>query len=129
MIDTTPYPVRLAHDIARLIDTLDDHLVQAPAQDAALILGEVLDAEDGVLGRLTALLATGSYVTMNHAQRGTLPPEMGPALGRASNELYDLCLNLEEHAATLRKPPAPATTATSMPPTPPAPATEARRRR
>ncbi|WP_367435066.1 hypothetical protein [Streptomyces celluloflavus] len=128
MIDTTPYPVRLARDIARLIDTLDEHLIQAPAQDAVHIFG-VLDGEDGLLGRLTALLATGSYVAVNHAQHGTLPPEMGLALGRASNELHDLHLDLEEHVDPLRKPQAPATTATTMPPTPPAPGTEAGRRR
>ncbi|ALO96684.1 hypothetical protein SHL15_5620 [Streptomyces hygroscopicus subsp. limoneus] len=73
MTDPSSYPVRLAEDIASLIKTLDDHLDQATPRQAAEILGNVLDTEDGVLARVTDLIGTGSRFAQSQAHRGMLP--------------------------------------------------------
>ncbi|WP_405734817.1 hypothetical protein OG607_41150 [Streptomyces sp. NBC_01537] len=98
MTDSTPYPVRLARDISRQIDQLSEHLAQAKPQQAAQIIVQVLDAEDGIIARLTALVTTGSHFAKDHARTGTFPPQMWLVLGRAANDLHDLCLDLDEHA-------------------------------
>lgn len=101
MTDLTPYPVRLAGDIAGLLDTINEHLIQATPREAARILATVLDGENGVLGRMTGLTATGSHITKDLSIRGLLPPEIPLALGRASNELHDIGLDIDEHIGAL----------------------------
>lgn len=113
MTGPTPQAVHLARHIAQQIDLLNEHLSAAPPRQAAQILGQVLDPEDGVLGRLTTLVATGSHFAKHHATAGALPPEVWLALGRAANEMSDIGLDLDEHADALQqlaRPPAPATT-------------------
>jgi hypothetical protein len=62
----------------------------------------------------------------DQAERGALPAEVWLALGRASNELHDITLDLDEHQDTLKRVGAqPATTAAK----PPAPAPLVVRRR
>ncbi|RSS81747.1 hypothetical protein [Streptomyces sp. WAC06614] len=92
----TPPATALTESITRQLDQLSAHLSQAGPQQAAQILKQVLDAEDGILGRLTALVGTGTYVTKHHAQRGVFPAEMWLALGRTANTLHDLALDLDE---------------------------------
>ncbi|MGW3009591.1 hypothetical protein ACWC9R_12245 [Streptomyces sp. NPDC001219] len=103
MPDPTPYAVALAEDIAHRLGQLTEHLAQAPPRQAAQILGTVLDAEEGILGRATGLMATGSSFARHHAQAGSFPPEVWLALGRAANELNDICLDLDEHADDIRR--------------------------
>ncbi|MFB8440484.1 hypothetical protein ACFC7A_15705 [Streptomyces niveus] len=118
MTDLTSYPVRLADDIAVLLDTLNEHLIQATPQEAARILATVLDGEDGVLGRVTGLMATGSHVTKDLSTRGLLPPEIPLALGRAANELLDIGLDIDEHTGTMTALTAPPPAATMTVPKP-----------
>lgn len=101
MTDLTSYPARLADDIAGLLDTLSEHLIQATPQEAARILAKVLDGEDGVLGRMTGLMATGSHFAKDLSTRDLLPPEVWLALGRAANELHDIGLDIDEHTETI----------------------------
>ena len=103
MTDSTTQPVRLTHDISRQIGRLTEHLCRAPQQQTAQILGPVLDAEEGILGRLTGLLATGCFSAEKHTAAGSFPPELWLALRRAANDLYDLCLDLDAHADDLRQ--------------------------
>ncbi|MCZ1006860.1 hypothetical protein [Streptomyces lydicus] len=103
MPDPTPYAVALAEDIAHRLGQLTEHLGQAPPRQAAQILDKVLDAEEGILGRTTGLMATGSSFAQHHAQAGSFPPEVWLALGRAANELNDICLDLDEHADDIRR--------------------------
>ncbi|MFF3556141.1 hypothetical protein ACFYXL_22365 [Streptomyces tsukubensis] len=113
MTDPTPDALQLAGDIARRIDQLAEHLTAAPPPLAAQIIATVLDPEDGVLGRFTTLVATGSHFAKSHAEHGLLPPEVWLALGRAANELHDIGLDLDEHTDTLRelaRPTSPGTT-------------------
>ncbi|MFE4664528.1 hypothetical protein ACFRI7_11820 [Streptomyces sp. NPDC056716] len=102
MTDPTPAPVQRAREIARQIDQLAGRLIQAPPLLAAQIISEVLDPEEGILGRFTTLMATGSHFAKSHAEHGLLPPEVWLALGRAANELHDIGLDLDEHTDTLR---------------------------
>ncbi|MET7795347.1 hypothetical protein [Streptomyces decoyicus] len=118
MPDPTPYAVTLAEDIAHGLDQLTEHLAQAPPRQAAKILGNVLDADEGVLGRMTGLMATGSQIAQHRAQAGSLPPEVFLALGRAANALHDIALDLDEHADDIRRlanPPTAAHPAVSKP--------------
>ncbi|EST31643.1 hypothetical protein [Streptomyces niveus] len=101
MTDLTSYPARLAGDIAGLLDTLNEHLIQATPQEAAQILAKVLDGEDGVLGRMTGLMITGSHFAKDLSMRDLLPPEVWLALGRAANELHDIGLDIDEHTDTI----------------------------
>lgn len=87
----------LTAGITLQLDQLSERLSQAYPQQAAQILRQVLDADSGVLGRLSALVGTGTYVTKHHAQSGVFPAEMWLALGRTANTLYDLALDLDEH--------------------------------
>ncbi|PZT70430.1 hypothetical protein DN402_09210 [Streptomyces sp. SW4] len=129
MTDPSSYPVRLAEDIASLIKTLDDHLDQATTRQAAEILGKVLDTEDGVLTQVTDLVGTGSRFAQRQAHRGMLPPEVWLALGRASNELASVGMDLDEHAEALKQLGAPSATASTTPPKPVASAMVVRRSR
>jgi hypothetical protein len=119
MSHPVPYPVRLADEITRQLGRLTDHLAQLPPPQAAQLIARILDVDDGVLGRFTHLMITGSYFAKDQAERGALPAEVWLALGRAANELHDIGLDLDEHHDTLRgvgtqpattaaKPPAPA---------------------
>jgi hypothetical protein len=119
MSHPTPYPVRLAEEITRQLALLADHLSQLPLPQAAQVIARVLDPDAGVLSGITHLVATGSAFAKDQAERGALPAEVWLALGRASNELHDIGLDLDEHQDTLRhigtqpvitaaKPPAPA---------------------
>lgn len=101
MTDTTCYPARLAGDIAGLLDTLNEHLIQATPQEAAQILAKVLDGEDGVLGQMTGLMTTGSHFAKDLSARDLLPTEVWLALGRAANELLDIGLDIDEHTDTI----------------------------
>ncbi|WP_129838113.1 hypothetical protein [Streptomyces sp. RFCAC02] len=94
--------VRLADSIAHDLSALNEHLITAPAADAVRIISALLDADDGILGRVATLMATGSHRVRPHAERGTLPAEVWLALGRASNELHDTTLDLDPHAEALR---------------------------
>ncbi|MFD3589777.1 hypothetical protein [Streptomyces sp. NPDC058683] len=118
MSHPAPYPVRLADEITRQLGQLADHLSQLPPPQAAQVIARVLDPDNGVLGGVTHLVATGSMFAKNQAELGALPAEVWLALGRASNELGDISLDLDEHkdtlrragtqpAATVAKPPAP----------------------
>uniref|UniRef100_A0AAU2K093 Uncharacterized protein n=1 Tax=Streptomyces sp. NBC_00049 TaxID=2903617 RepID=A0AAU2K093_9ACTN len=57
---TVHNPDALARHIAQPIALLNDHLVAAPPRQAAQILSQILEPEDGILGQLTALMVTGS---------------------------------------------------------------------
>ncbi|MEU3747296.1 MULTISPECIES: hypothetical protein [Streptomyces] len=129
MHDPTPYPIRLADSIADQLGQLNEHLAQASPQQAARILGQALDFDDGILGRITGLMSTGSRFAKAHSEQGTLPPEVWLAVGRAANELDAVGRDLDEHAGTLRAlAEAPATTRTASP-APVASALVVRRRR
>ncbi|WP_406401900.1 hypothetical protein [Streptomyces uncialis] len=103
MTDTTPYHARLAGEIARQIDQLAGHLVQAPPREAAQIIATVLDPDGGVLGRITTLLATASHYAKDRTENRVFPPEVWLALGRAANELHDVGLDLDAYADTFRQ--------------------------
>ncbi|RSO11403.1 hypothetical protein DMH15_40905 [Streptomyces sp. WAC 06725] len=97
MTDPTPYTVGVADDIAHRLGHLADLVSQAPPHEAAQALARVLDCDTGVLGRMTALLATGSHLAREHAEAGRVRPEVCLALGRAANDLNDVALDLDEH--------------------------------
>ncbi|MEU9189242.1 hypothetical protein AB0D14_32800 [Streptomyces sp. NPDC048484] len=123
----TAYPVRLADEITRQLGQLADHLSQLPPPQAAQVIARVLDPDTGVLGGITHLVATGSVFAKDQAERGALPAEVWLALGRASNELHDITLDLDEHQDTLRHVGAQPVTTTAKPPAP-APLVVRRRR-
>ncbi|MFI1183575.1 hypothetical protein ACH4UT_29080 [Streptomyces sp. NPDC020799] len=130
MPDPTPYPVLLADNIARQLGLLAQHLSQAPPAQTAQILGRVLDTGDGVLGQVTALVETGSRSTRTHTERGTFPPEVWLALGRAANDLNGLCADLSDHVEDFQRLAQPAAaSSTARLPTPVASALVARRHR
>ncbi|MFI8811432.1 MULTISPECIES: hypothetical protein [unclassified Streptomyces] len=127
MSHPVPYPVRLADEITRQLGLLADHLSQLPPPQAAHVISRVLDPDNGVLGGVTRLVTTGSMFAKDQAERGALPAEVWLALGRASNELHDVALDLDEHTDTLRRVGAqPAATAAKAPA--PAPLVIRRRR-
>lgn len=129
MTDPSSYPVLLAEDIASLLKTLDDHLARATPHQAAEILGKILAYEDGVLTRVTDLVSTGSRFAQSQAQRGTLPPEVWLAMGRAANALAGIGAELDDHADTLKQLGTPPTTASTPPLKPVASAMVVRRSR
>lgn len=129
MTDTTCYPARLAGDIAGLLDTLNDHLIQATPQEAAQILAKVLDGEDGVLGRMTGLMVTGSHFAKDLSMRDLLPAEVWLALGRAGNELHDIGLDIDEHTDAIAALATPQSRVGTTVPKPAASGTPAGRRR
>jgi predicted transcriptional regulator len=119
--------VRLADEITRQLGQLADHLSQLPPPQAAQVIARVLDPDAGVLGGVTHLVATGSVFAKDQAERGALPAEVWLALGRASNELHDITLDLDEHKDALQHVSTqPATTAAKRPV--PAPLVVRRRR-
>ncbi|QEV04974.1 hypothetical protein [Streptomyces prasinus] len=117
---TAPYPTRLADEIARQLGRLTDHLSQLPTHEAIQVIARVLEPQDGVLGRVTHLVVTGSHFAKDQAERGILPAEVWLALGRAANELHDIALDLDEHTdalteLTTRPAPIPAPPPTAAP--------------
>ncbi|KOG67363.1 MULTISPECIES: hypothetical protein [Streptomyces] len=126
MSHPTPYTVRLADEITRQLGQLADHLAQLPPQEAPQALARILDPDNGVFGGVTHLVITGSVFAKAEAERGALPAEVWLALGRASNELNDIALGLDEHRETLQH--ASAHPATRAAPPVPAPLVVRRRR-
>ncbi|MFD9817495.1 hypothetical protein [Streptomyces violascens] len=129
MPDPNPSPVQLAGDIARQLSQLTQHLSQSPPHEAAQILGKVLDYDEGILGRVTALVATGSRFAQDLSQHGVLPPEVWLALGRAANELDSVGADLDEHTDTIKQLGTPSPPTSSPPSKPMAAAMVVRRRR
>ncbi|MEU0844027.1 hypothetical protein ABZ370_31750 [Streptomyces sp. NPDC005962] len=127
MSHLAPYPVRLADEITRQLGQLADHLSQLPPTQAAEVIARVLDSDAGVLGGVTHLVATGSVFAKGQAGKGALPAEVWLALGRASNVLHDVALDLEEHMDTLQHVGAQPATTSAKPPAP-APLVVRRRR-
>lgn len=129
MTDPSVHPVRYAQEIADQIGRLSEHLAIVPPREAAHILATVLDQDVGVLGRFTALMATGSQFAKHHSKRGILPPEVWLAVGRAANELHSIGQDLDEHVEQLDAIANPAAPPLSATPTPVASALVVRRRR
>ncbi|MFJ8888174.1 hypothetical protein ACIRJR_32895 [Streptomyces sp. NPDC102402] len=127
MSHPAPYPVELADDITRRLGQLADQLSQLPPHQAAQVIARILDPDAGVLGGITHLVTTGSVFAKDQAERGLLPPEVWLALGRASNELHDITLDLDEHQDTLRQVGTQPSTTAAKPPAP-APLVVMRRR-
>ncbi|MBB0247029.1 hypothetical protein FNQ90_23625 [Streptomyces alkaliphilus] len=103
MTDPAGDALALAEDIAQRLGQLNDHLTHAPPHRVARVPGTVPDGDRGALGRMTELLATGSYFTRHHARTGALPPEVPLAPGRACNQLHDVSPGLDEHLSDLRR--------------------------
>ncbi|MGW5650556.1 hypothetical protein [Streptomyces humi] len=118
MSHPAPYPVRLADEITRQLGQLADHLSQLPPPQAAQVIARVLDPDNGALGGVTHLVATGSMFAKNQAEQGALPAEVWLALGRASNELGDISLDLDEHKDTLQRAGTQPAATTAKPPAP-----------
>lgn len=118
MSHPAPYPLVLADKIARQLGQLADHLSQLPPRQAAQVIARVMDADDGVLGGITHLVATGSVFAKEQAERGALLAEVWLALGRASNELNYIALDLDEHHDTVRHIGVQPTTTPAKPPVP-----------
>jgi hypothetical protein len=123
---STQYPGLLAHRVARGIDELADWLATAPPGQAAQIMHRVLDADEGILGRLSFLLATSSHYAKERA--GPQTADLWQELGRASNRLSDLALDLDGHAQQFAELTNPLTPVPPRPPAPPSPARPAPRR-
>ncbi|MCY0942333.1 hypothetical protein [Streptomyces antarcticus] len=96
-------PEALARQTAQQIALLNQHLAVAPPQQAARILGQVLDPATGILGALTTLVATGARFEQDRASAGLLPPEVWLTLGRAANELHYIALDLDNHAEDIQR--------------------------
>jgi hypothetical protein len=114
-VPTGTFTVTLAQSAARRIDRLAEHLAVAGPDETRQILDEVLDAEDGVLGRVVTLLAVASY----HAQHHNDPH--AAVYTQIADDLHDLVLRLD---ADLN--PAPAPPAGAPSPTTPTPVRRAR---
>lgn len=93
----------LTHDfatqVARRIDRLADHLSTAGPDETRRILNAVLDAEDGVLGRIITLLAAASYRAQHHGD------PHAAVYRQIANDLHDLVLDAD--AAVHPTPPTP----------------------
>lgn len=118
MSHPTPYPVRLADEITRQLGQLADQLARLSPREATQVIARILDPDDGVLGGFTHLVSTGSQFAKAQAERGALPAEVWLALGRASNELSDIGLDLDEHREALWLVGSQPATAAAKPPTP-----------
>ncbi|MEV5506550.1 hypothetical protein [Streptomyces orinoci] len=97
------YPVRLADEITRQLGQLADHLAHLPPHQATQVIAHVVDPDHGVLAGVTRLVATSSVFAKVQAERGTLPPEVWLALGRAANELDAIGGDLDEHRDHLQQ--------------------------
>lgn len=117
MTRPVPNPVHLAEDISTHLHALSEYVDQgAPPEAVARVLGSVLDGHDGILGRLTAFVENGSRATRKLAEEGSLRPDTWLALGRAANDLVQLCVELEDHTADFKRLGTPQAAATSVPP-------------
>lgn len=96
-----PYSLRLVDEITRQLGLLSDDLARLPPRDATQVIARILDPDDGLLGAVTHLVATGSLFAKAQAERGALPAEVWLAMGRATNELNDIALDLDEHRDAL----------------------------
>ncbi|NEB01984.1 hypothetical protein [Streptomyces sp. SID13726] len=115
MTDLPPfYSLRLADDIALQLGLLTQLLAASSEREAAHVLSRVLDYDEGLLGRVTELVATGSRFAQDRSQRGVLPPEVWLALGRAANELNTVGADLSEHTGTIKQLTEPAATPPSQ---------------
>ncbi|MGW2822116.1 hypothetical protein ACWC24_14055 [Streptomyces sp. NPDC001443] len=114
--DQKTYADSLADSIGRQLRDLTEYLAQPglPPEAATQALARVLDPDEGILGRFTVLVATGSVFAQAQAERGTLSAEVWLALGRAANRLHDIGLDLDgaealtefgTRCATTAKPP------------------------
>ncbi|MFJ9551228.1 hypothetical protein [Streptomyces erythrochromogenes] len=95
-------PLSLVRQITQEIDRLTTHLDSAPPAEAAQLLAHVL-APEGVLDKVTALMASGSRFAQDRATAGALPAEVWLALGRASNDLDAVSGDLAEHTEDLHR--------------------------
>ncbi|PKV84326.1 hypothetical protein [Streptomyces sp. TLI_146] len=129
MTDPSNSPAHLAKDIALRLRVLDEYLTEATPRQAAEILSEVLDIDNGLLTGVTHLVETGSRFAQSQAHRGMLPPVVWLAMGRAANELHSVGMDLDEHAEAIEQLGTPPTTASTLPPTPVASAMVVRRSR
>ncbi|GCD41872.1 hypothetical protein [Streptomyces paromomycinus] len=129
MTDPTPFSVGVADDIAHQLGQLSELISQAPPREAAQALARVLDCDTGLLGRMAALLDTGSRITRDHAESGALRPEVCLAVGRAANDLHELAADFDVHAEDLNHLAQPRTAAHGPVPKPVASAMVVRRRR
>lgn len=119
MTQPTPYAVRLADEISRQLDQLDQHLTQLPAPEATQVIARICDPDRGLIGGGAHLVDGASRFAKDQTERGALPAEVWLALGRAANDLAHTSADLEEYRETLQhvstqpatgagKPPAPA---------------------
>jgi hypothetical protein len=112
--EETPLPTNaalcdVARGAARDVDRLAETLITADPDAARRILSTVLDAEDGVLGRIVHLLATASYHAQGHGD------PHAALYGRFADDLHDLVLDLDDalHAPATRPLPPVATPPTA----------------
>ncbi|MFE0055278.1 hypothetical protein [Streptomyces sp. NPDC059003] len=129
MTDPSNSPVHLARDIAFRLRVLDEYLTEATPSQAAEILSEVFDLEDGLVTGVTHLVETGSRFAQGQAHRGMLPPEVWLAMGRSANELHRVGTDLDEHTDAIKQLGTPPATARTTPPKPVASAMVVRRSR
>lgn len=110
-LPTITFTVDVAHNAARQIDRLAEHLAAARPDETRQILADAVDEEDGVLGRVVMLLATASYRAQHHGD-----PRAG-VYQQAANDLHDLVLRLDDELNPAPAPLAgpPALAATSAP--------------
>ncbi|MFE1199587.1 hypothetical protein ACFW6E_43940 [Streptomyces olivaceoviridis] len=118
MADATPRTVQLADEITRRLTQLSRRLDQLPADRALKVIAHILNPDDGVFGRFTQLVETGSRFVRDQAERGALPTEVWLALGRAANELHSIGLDLDDHKDALTQFGARTGPATARPPVP-----------
>ncbi|MFZ3548822.1 hypothetical protein ACODT3_25055 [Streptomyces sp. 4.24] len=95
-------PLSLVRHITQEINRLTTQLDSAPPAEAAQLLAHVL-APEGILEKVTALMAAGSRFAQDRATAGALPAEVWLALGRASNDLDAVSADLAEHTEDLRR--------------------------
>ncbi|WP_405421522.1 hypothetical protein [Streptomyces erythrochromogenes] len=95
-------PKAFTDHLAQQISALAEHLATAPQPQAAQTLAQVLE-RDGLLDAVTGLISVGSRFAQDRATAGVLPAEVWLALGRATNELDDIGVDLDEHGETLRR--------------------------
>jgi hypothetical protein len=91
---STPYPVLLAQEISRKIEMLTERLTLAAPADAALIMEAVTDAEAGIMGHLSHLLAHASQYAHDRVPDDTR--DLWSVLGRASNAVHNTALRLDK---------------------------------
>ncbi|WP_165983942.1 hypothetical protein [Streptomyces sp. YIM 98790] len=96
MTENTPHAARLAQEVCAQLDWIAEDLTQAAPEQAAKILAPVLDAEDGILGRLAALLAAASHYIGDRAADSTPARAVWEGLAHAADTLYDVALDLED---------------------------------